>query len=63
MEPNEPHFNLPFLLIITVSCLVKGVSMESPETTLNPPLPSSCSLHRRKATQSIVVDQMINKAV
>ena len=38
MEPNEPHFNLLFLLIITVSCLAKGVSMETPETPLNPPL-------------------------
>ena len=35
MEPNEPHFNLPFQLIITVSCLAKGISMETP---LNPPL-------------------------
>ena len=45
MEPNEPHFNLLFLLIITVSCLAKEVSMETPEIPLNPPLcPGYCGV-------------------
>ena len=39
MEPYKPHFNLPFLLIISYSKLPsKGVSMETPETPLKPPL-------------------------